>query len=216
MNIPRNRRLEGLENFGVFQPYEAAGKYDIPVIAPVYDLKTLDWKSFKEARGAGSPDIGIHFFLDDYRFNSVWLQAAKYAGMFRKFGAVMSPDFSMYRDMPKALQIYNHYRKHWCAQYWQSFGAVVVPTISWSDGASFDWCFDGEPKSGIVAVSTVGVRRDKEAFDLFATGYSEMIDRLTPKRVIVCGEVFDFMAKDVLVERFSAFTDRFNNLGREN
>lgn len=209
--IHRNRRLEGLENYGVFQPYEAAGKHDIPVIAPVYELKTLDWKSFKEARGAGSLDIGIHFFLDDYRFNSVWLQPQKYATFFQKFGAVMSPDFSMYRDMPKALQIYNHYRKHWCAQYWQSFGATVIPTISWSDCSSFDWCFDGEPEGGIVAVSTVGVKRDKEAFDLFAAGYREMIDRLAPKRVIVCGEVFDFMARDVVVERFPAFTDRFNS-----
>ena len=36
-----------------------------------------------------------------------------------------------------------------------------------------------------------------------------MLDRLSPKRVIVCGEVFDFMARDVVIESFGAFTDKF-------
>ena len=122
----------------------------------------------------------------------------------------MTPDFSMYRDMPLALQIYNHYRKHWCGQFWQSRGAVVISTISWSGSESWDFCFDGEPRGGVVAVSTVGVKRDKEAFGLFSAGWSEMLDRLSPKRVIVCGEVlFDFMASDVVIESFGAFTDKF-------
>jgi len=135
--------------------------------------------------------------------------------MFARAGAVMSPDFSMYRDMPRALQLYNHYRKHWLGQFWQTRGAVVIPTISWSDNASWDFCFDGEPRGGIVAVSTVGVKRDKEAFGLFSAGWSEMLGRLAPKRVIVCGEVFDFMARDVLVEQFGAFTDKFVKMRKE-
>ena len=213
----RSRRLEGLENFNVFQPYEVIGRYDIPVIQPVTELGTLKWRGFGEIRsGSGATfDTGVHFFLDDYRFNSVWLQAQKYAGMFPKFGAVMSPDFSMYRDMPHILQLYNHYRKHWCGQYWQSLGAVVIPTISWSDSASWDFCFDGEPRGGIVAVSTVGVKRDKEAFGLFSAGWSEMLYRFSPARVIVCGEVFDYMARDVLVEQFGAFADKFSDIRKE-
>lgn len=42
-----------------------------------------------------------------------------------------------------------------------------------------------------------------------------MLDRLSPKRVIVCGEVFDFMARDVLVEQFGAFTDKFDKMRKE-
>ena len=216
-NITRNKAIEGLENFGLFQPYFTVGKYEIPTIAPVYELPTLKWIDFSAARsfrGSGK-EIGVHFFTDDYRFNSVWLQAAKYSEMPARFGAILAPDFSMYRDMPKSLQIYNHYRKHWCAQFWQNLGATVIPTISWSDSASWDFCFDGEPTGSIVAVSTVGVRRDKEALGLFAAGYSEMLDRLQPTRVLCCGDVLDFMATDVIVEQFGAFCDKFKNFGKE-
>lgn len=216
MTKNRDWRLEGLENYGTFQPFSVSGKFEIPAIAPVTELKPLEWRCFGEYRTLSiNPNAGIHFFTDDYRFNSCWRQPLKYADMFARAGAVMSPDFSMYRDKPLALQLYSHYRKHWLGQFWQTRGAVVIPTISWSDSASWDFCFDGEPRGGIVAVSTVGVKRDKEAFGLFSAGWSEMLDRLSPKRVIVCGEVFDFMARDVLVEQFGAFTDKFDKMRKE-
>lgn len=216
MTKNRDWRLEGLENYGTFQPFSVSGKFEIPAIAPVTELKPLEWRCFGEYRTLSiNPNTGIHFFTDDYRFTSCWRQPLKYADMFARAGAVMSPDFSMYRDMPLALQLYSHYRKHWLGQFWQTSGAVVIPTISWSDSASWDFCFDGEPRGGIVAVSTVGVKRDKEAFGLFSAGWSEMLDRLSPKRVIVCGEVFDFMARDVLVEQFGAFTDKFVKMRKE-
>lgn len=216
MTKNRDWRLEGLENYGTFQPFSVSGKFEIPAIAPVTELKPLEWRCFGEYRTLSiNPNTGIHFFTDDYRFNSCWRQPLKYADMFARAGAVMSPDFSMYRDMPLALQLYSHYRKHWLGQFWQTRGAVVIPTISWSDSASWDFCFDGEPRGGIVAVSTVGVKRDKEAFGLFSAGWSEMLNRLSPKRVIVCGEVFDFMARDVLVEQFGAFTDKFDKMRKE-
>lgn len=216
MTKNRDWRLEGLENYGTFQPFSVSGKFEIPAIAPVTELKPLEWRCFGEYRTLSiNPNTGIHFFTDDYRFTSCWRQPLKYADMFARAGAVMSPDFSMYRDMPLALQLYSHYRKHWLGQFWQTRGAVVIPTISWSDSASWDFCFDGEPRGGIVAVSTVGVKRDKEAFGLFPAGWSKMLDRLSPKRVIVCGEVFDFMARDVLVEQFGAFTDKFDKMRKE-
>lgn len=216
MTKNRDWRLEGLENYGTFQPFSVSGKFEIPAIAPVTELKPLEWRCFGEYRTLSiNPNTGIHFFTDDYRFTSCWRQPLKYADMFARAGAVMSPDFSMYRDMPLALQLYSHYRKHWLGQFWQTRGAVVIPTISWSDSASWDFCFDGEPRGGIVAVSTVGVKRDKEAFGLFSAGWSKMLNRLSPKRVIVCGEVFDFMARDVLVEQFGAFTDKFDKMRKE-
>lgn len=112
---------------------------------------------------------------------------------------MLSPDFSTYSDMPLSLQIYNHYRKHWCAQFWQSFGIKVIPTISWSTPASWEWCFDGEPHGAAAAVSTVGCERDRTAFDLFAAGYKEMIYRLEPTHVLVYGKKFEFMDGNITV-----------------
>jgi hypothetical protein len=73
--------------------------------------------------------------------------------------------------------------------YWQLHGMTVYPSISWSDEDSYDWCFDGEPVGGIVAVSSVGTQQNKESKRLFLRGYEEMMKRLSPERVIFYGKV---------------------------
>ncbi len=205
----RNRRIEALENINFFASKDVEGAFDIPVIKPVKRLPKLEWKAFNLTRSlAPSENVGVHFFIDDYRFQTVWNNPRIYAEKLTQYGAVLTPDFSTYTDFPIALQVYNHYRKHWCAAYWQHLGAVVIPTISWSDERSFDWCFDGEPHGGIVAVSTVGVRRDKEARRLFRTGFDEMVSRLLPCSILCYGEPFNFMEGLELIV-IKPFTNRF-------
>lgn len=68
-------------------------------------------------------------------------------------------------------------------------GMTVYPTISWSDEHSYDWCFDGEPVGGVVAVSSVGTQQNKESKRLFLRGYEEMMKRLSPEWVIFYGKV---------------------------
>lgn len=97
--------------------------------------------------------------------------------------------YAAYTDMPAAMQIYNHYRKHWLAAYWQFRGMTVYPTVSWSTPESYAWCFDGEPVGGIVAVSSVGTQANKESKRLFLQGYEEMMKRLSPPWVIFYGRV---------------------------
>lgn len=83
-------------------------------------------------------DCGIHFFLDDYQFMRLWNNPERYIDLLKKFNCVLSPDFSLYADYPTALQIYNHYRKHWLAACWQMYGIEVIPTICWSNEKSFE------------------------------------------------------------------------------
>lgn len=52
--------------------------------------------------------------------------------MLQQFRYVLIPDFSLYTDFPKALQIWNHYRKHWIGAYMQLYGIDVIPTIAWN------------------------------------------------------------------------------------
>lgn len=132
---------------------------------------------------------GVHFFLDDYQFQRLWNKPDAYINMLSQFRFIMSPDFSTYTDFPKALQIYNHFRKHWIGAYMQMYGIDVIPTISWSDRESFEWCFDGEPAGGVVAVSSVGVMNSKERKALFLNGYDEMLRRLEPETVLFYGQV---------------------------
>lgn len=119
----------------------------------------------------------------------LWSDPDTYIELLRKFKCVCTPDFSTYADFPKAIQIYNHYRKHWLGAYWQMFGIDVIPTISWSDESSFEWCFDGEPIGGTVAVSSVGTQMNENSRRLFMAGYNEMMKRLNPSAIVFYGSV---------------------------
>lgn len=176
------------------------GAFDIPEILPEYEInKNLDWLPFNYAKTSTNKNTGIHFFIDDYQFARLWNAPDRYTSTLRKFDCVCSPDFSMYTNMPVAMQIYNHYRKHWLAAYWQALGVIVYPTISWSTQASFDWCFDGEPHKSIVAVSSVGTQKCTESKRGFLEGYEKMMEILAPSKVIFCGQVPEGVCSDNLV-----------------
>lgn len=187
--------------------FDGTGQYGIPVIQAA-DYKADNWIGFNYAKGCEAPEIhGIHFFLDDYQFIRVWSSPDVYLNMLRKFQAVCTPDFSLYTDFPRAIQIYNHYRKHWLGAYWQMHGIRVIPTICWSDEDSFEWCFDGEPIGSTVAVSSVGTQVNKEAGRLFKAGYEEMLRRLRPKEIIMYGNIPEWCEGNIIPVR--AFQEKF-------
>ena len=177
------------ENLDHFR-FSGVGKYDIPQIEPITVYPTGEFTPMNYANTAKNPeDKIVHCFVDDYQFIRYWNQPDRYIPLLSKFRAVCSPDFSLYTDMPVAVQIYNHYRKHWLAAYWQLHGLTVYPTIAWSTPDSYAWCFDGEPVGGVVAVSSVGTQQNKESKRLFLLGYEEMMKRLEPSWVIFYGKV---------------------------
>ena len=145
------KRYENIER----ARFEGVGDYDIPTLEKKTDFDSgVEFISFNYASSCKNRENkGIHFFVDDYQFIRLWNDPDRYMPMLQQFRYVLTPDFSLYTDFPKALQIWNHYRKHWIGAYMQMYGIDVIPTIAWSTPESFEWCFDGEPTNGIVAVS---------------------------------------------------------------
>lgn len=139
-----------------------------------------------------------HFFLDDYRFERVWNRPRKYLNMLSQFDGALSPDFSIFTDYPRAIQVYNCYRTHWLSAYWQYHGICVIPSMTWSDESSFDFCFEGYESGGVVAVGTVGTAMNQpEEREAFLLGYEEMLDRVKPSGVIAYGEENEYLGDDV-------------------
>ena len=170
--------------------FAGVGEYDIPKIIGVDDVQVKEWIPFNYVLTCKEPqEKGVHFFLDDYQFERVWNNIDKYTEVLQRFKAVMSPDFSMFTVNPKALQIYQHFRKHFIGAYWQANGLTVIPTINWADEKSFEWCFDGEPTNSIVAISTVGSMNSKANKEGFYKGYEEMKKQLKPKKILCYGIV---------------------------
>ena len=170
--------------------FPGVGPFEFPEIKPVHvDLTDAEVIGFNYATGCKHPENKVcHFYLDDYRFERVWINPNRYVPILRRFKAVLAPDFSMYVDFPKAVQIFNNYRKQWCAAYWQENGITVIPTICWSTPDSFEWCFDGVPKHSLICISTVGgfgVRSDKEAW---LAGYEKCLEVLEPSEILLFGK----------------------------
>ncbi len=170
--------------------FPTEGEYDIPIIQPVQLDKRLSWVRFNHALAIPKEQrsqYGVHFFIDDYLFERAWREPKRYALFLSDFAAVMSPDFSMFTDYPKAVQIYNHWRKHQLGAYWQSLGIKVIPTIGWIHEDSYSWCFDGEPVGSTVSISSVGTQKNTDARKTFLSGYGQMLERLKPAKVIFFG-----------------------------
>ncbi len=132
-------------------------------------------------------DAGIHFYIDDYQFERVWNNPYKYLEKLAKFDCVLTPDFSLYMDMPRAMKVWNIYRSRMIGQIMQDSGVVVIPTLSWAEGETFSFCFDGIELGGTVSVSTVGVKQSKEAIQIWTAGMDEAMKRLEPSVVVVYG-----------------------------
>ena len=106
----------------------------------------------------------------------------------RLYECVFTPDFSLYMDMPMAMKIWNIYRSRLIGQIMQNAGIRVIPTVSWAEPETYAFCFDGIPEGGNVAVSTVGVMRDKEAKKIFMDGMSAMIEKVKPSMILMYGK----------------------------
>ena len=203
-------KFENLDRFC----FSGIGKYDIPQMEPVTNYPIGEFIPMNYANTAKNPaDKIVHYFVDDYQFARYWNRPDDYIKKLSQFAAVCSPDFSLYTDMPVAMQIYNHYRKHWLGAYWQYEGLLVIPTISWSDHRSYDWCFDGEPVGGCVAVSAVGTQMAAAQKQLFIDGYREMMDRLKPSKIIFYGDVPDECYGNIV--QIQAFQDTIKKRRKE-
>lgn len=175
--------------------FPADNFYGIPSMRPTQTvgsqmLRFMDWAEVEDLS-----EYIAHFYYDDYKFMAAWRDPDKYIERLKKFKAVVSPDFSLYTDFPRCLQILSCYRRQWCGRYWQEHGIDVIPDVIWGDKESFDYCFLGIPKHSVVAVSSVGVALDgawnnKES-DMFKAGYDEMLKRLEPTAILWYGDLID-------------------------
>lgn len=141
----------------------------------------------RRAITTAGPDAAVHFFLDDYRFETVWSKPERGLSRCATIGAALTPDFSLWSDMPLVMQLWQTYRARWCGAWLLHHGVHVIPTVSWSTSESYAFAFAGLPVRSVVAVSTVGTRRDREARALFAAGFAAMLERLRPSTVLVYG-----------------------------
>ena len=207
------KRVANILNLEIAQ-YEGVGKYDIPPLEPVYNIPDItEWIGFNYVLSDKTPskNKGVHFFIDDYQFMRIWNNPDAYVDKLSQYGCVIAPDFSPYGDMPLATQIFNHYRKHWVAKYLQERGVNIIPCIRAStDERSLEFYLEGEPKGGVVCISSMWVSKSKELRDYFIREYELMYETLKPSKILIYGtEVEDLKGDIEYIETFTS--KRWNN-----
>lgn len=179
--------------------FESVGKWDIPLVKKqkldTNDINLISYSDIKSNDIEINKKKGVHFFIDDWRMNVVYYDYEKTFSRLNQYKFLLTPDYSLYADMPRAIQLYNVFRNRWCGAYWQSQGMTAIPTISWSSPENDVFCFDGVETNSIVAISTLGC---KKANNGFMRGYNAMLERLNPEAIICLGSPIKEMTGNII------------------
>ena len=155
-------------------------------LVPFSKAMSKSWKDF---------DCFVMFYEHDVKFERLWNNPQKYLEKLKRFKGVISPDFSLYRNMPLIMQMWNTYRNRAIAVWLQNNGVEVIPNVRFGDERTFSFCFDGVEENKTVAVGTHGCIKRKEDKIFFKIGLARMVQRLSPKTIIVYGSAPDTIFK---------------------
>ena len=192
------------------------GLFDFPMINPTnLNLQMIEALPINYAKSCKNPNnYVLHFYVDDYQFERMYNTPSKYLNMLKNFKYIIAPDFSLYLDMPRAMQIWNCYRNRALTYYYQTNGIEVIPNVSWSDEFSFSYCFDGLPKNSTLAVSSVGCMKNPKALLNFCKGFEAMMDSLQPRQVIVFGQLPESLKKYKNIKIINTFYNKFEKFNQ--
>ena len=104
--------------------------------------------------------------------------------------------------MPMPMKIWNIYRSRAIGSFYQSKGIKVIPTISWAEKETFDFCFQGIPQGSIIAVSTIGVKDSETALQIWHDGMNEAINRIKPEAILCYGGKLDYDFENTKVQYY--------------
>lgn len=165
---------------------------------------------FDNAMPVRETDCGVSFYIDDYKFERIWNSPERYIEIFNKYECILSPDFSLYYDMPNPMKIWNIYRNRFIGAYYQAHGVKVIPSISFNQKDTLDFAFKGIEKGSTVAFSTMSIKRDKELMEDQYAGLEAMIKEIEPEKIICYGGKIDFDYHGIPVTYFDWARDGKN------
>ena len=207
-------RTNDTYNLGIMDNENVSDFWQMPIIKND-NLIPRKLIGFNYAKTSKEKNVGIHFYLDDYQFERVWNNPEDYVEILEQYECILSPDFSLYMDMPMPMKIWNIYRSRLIGQYYQSQGIKVIPTLSWAEPETFQFCFEGISQGSIVSISTIGVKKNKEALKVWKQGVDELIKRIKPSTILIYGGKLDYDYGDIEVIYYeNEVTERMSKNGR--
>lgn len=167
-----------------------AGAFEFPIIQSTYWIPNR-LIAFSKALSCTDYNQWVHFFEDDYLFERIWRNPQRYLDILRRYNGVILPDFSLYRDMPFVMQIWNIYRSRAIGFWLQTNGIKVIVNIRYADKRTYRCCCDGISKHSVIAVGTHGTLKNREDRFFFCEGLDAIVRRLHPNAIVVYGAAPD-------------------------
>ena len=163
-----------------------AGEFEFPCLEATFDIPNK-LISFSKCLSCKDYNHWVHFYEDDYLFERIWSKPKEYLETLKKYNGVILPDFSLYRDMPLAMQVWNIYRSRAIGFWLQINGVKVIPNIRFGDRRTYHICCDGIEKHCVIAIGSHGnikIRQDRE---IFLKGIDVVVNRLQPTTIVIYG-----------------------------
>lgn len=162
------------------------GELGIPYIHPESQVphKLI---SFTDAIRGGDPDAWVHFYQDDVKFERFWNYPQRYLPILQRYAGIITPDYSLYRDMPLAQQQWNIYRGRALGYWVQENGCRAIVNVRVADERTYESACTGVPRHAAIAIGSHGCLRCAEDRSYFARGLHYIVDTLEPDCVIVYG-----------------------------
>ena len=182
MQRPYSERCDVFKS-GLVAGARFSREYELPCLTPV-DGKPAQAIPFEKAYASNDHSQWVHFYTQDRHFECVWNNPERYLPMLRRFSGVITPDFSLYREMPLAMQLWNTYRNRAIAFWLQREGVSIIPNVRWGDERTYAFAFEGLAQGGTVAVSTNGILRRKLDRTYFAAGLARMVETVKPETIV--------------------------------
>lgn len=141
-------------------------------------------------RGADWKNFVVGFYTDDKRFEKTWDDPPYVARKIlnRQPIACVTPNFSLWGDMPKAVKIWSSYRSRWVGRYWQECGIKVIPDIQTSDISSLEYCLAGIPKNApALSMQIQTAKKTLAEIEIRKQITKEVLNTLKPQSILVYG-----------------------------
>ncbi|MDR0221771.1 MAG: DUF4417 domain-containing protein [Lachnospiraceae bacterium] len=182
MSFRENPRLDVFESVLV-KGARFSKDHEMPLLKRS-DFKPTEGIPFNIANKAKHHSQWLHFYTHDYLFERVWKHHDRYLPLFRRFQGVITPDYSLYREMPLPMQCWNAYRNRALAYWLQGLGINTVPNVRWGDERTYGFVFEGLPKGGTFAICTNGCIETKLDRYYFKKGLAKLVELCQPDTIV--------------------------------
>lgn len=191
------------------------GIFEMPIIQkPKKIIIPKNLAPFSKMEKADKKIFAVCEYENDTEFSDLLAHPDEYIEILKQYQGFITPDCSVYRDMPLSLQITNIYRSRAIGYCFQKHGVYVIPCVRWGDERTYTTkflpekvAFLGIEKNSIVSVGSYGQLKNRVNRYYFEAGMDAMMEALEPEIVLVYSKMPDEIKSKYSETQFVEYED---------